>query len=440
MGRSSTKTPIFNNFRILPSKLGLIQSPYLAIDAIVLGKNRVYNCYDVLENILASICESVLEREAQSMIDCQFMENDNLDILLNNDQYQKILDFSDHLPESSPNFRQECMLALFEMFQYTPVAFHMIDERGYFSQGVLLNISEEAHRIYQTKYSLTDFFAPVNIKNDVPAKRVYTIADFMTYEEYEKTPLFEALQMINCYHEATSLLYFQNRPVAALVVYHDQNHPGFSNRELAMLNYIARQVERCFALNLYRNNTKYEREQNATLKGMFNSFPDGVILCDDRGQIEFVNEVAKSILELYCDVPPDTKSIHRFIHQHIMSSWAFSNQNAISLKATPDVKAQIHTFVVTSENMRMRTHHTIQLSVQQNEMHDCWENYLYNGCLTPREQEIYNFVIQGFSTRAIADQLYISISTCKKHLNNIYKKLNVSGRINLLTTRRKYSQ
>lgn len=43
--------------------------------------------------------------------------------------------------------------------------------------------------------------------------------------------------------------------------------------------------------------------------------------------------------------------------------------------------------------------------------------------LTRREQEIIQLVIQGYTNTEIADELFISKGTLKKHLNNMHKKL-----------------
>ena len=48
--------------------------------------------------------------------------------------------------------------------------------------------------------------------------------------------------------------------------------------------------------------------------------------------------------------------------------------------------------------------------------------------LTDRELEISNLLVQRLSNKEIAAKLIISPETVKKHLNNIYGKLNVSGR------------
>ncbi|MGD8778868.1 MAG: response regulator transcription factor [Ignavibacteria bacterium] len=45
--------------------------------------------------------------------------------------------------------------------------------------------------------------------------------------------------------------------------------------------------------------------------------------------------------------------------------------------------------------------------------------------LTPREKEVLSGLVEGYSYKAIADSLFISIDTVKFHFRNIYKKLHV---------------
>ncbi len=48
--------------------------------------------------------------------------------------------------------------------------------------------------------------------------------------------------------------------------------------------------------------------------------------------------------------------------------------------------------------------------------------------LTDREQEILDLVGRGLTNAAVAERLWISPATVKKHLDNIYRKLGVSNR------------
>jgi len=51
--------------------------------------------------------------------------------------------------------------------------------------------------------------------------------------------------------------------------------------------------------------------------------------------------------------------------------------------------------------------------------------------LTPRELELVRMVANGLRNRAIAERLFISEGTVKIHLHNVYRKLEVGGRLEL---------
>ena len=52
--------------------------------------------------------------------------------------------------------------------------------------------------------------------------------------------------------------------------------------------------------------------------------------------------------------------------------------------------------------------------------------------LTPRESELVKMVAEGLRNKAIAERLSISEGTVKIHLHNIYEKVHVDGRLELV--------
>ncbi|HTO14768.1 MAG TPA: response regulator transcription factor [Edaphocola sp.] len=52
--------------------------------------------------------------------------------------------------------------------------------------------------------------------------------------------------------------------------------------------------------------------------------------------------------------------------------------------------------------------------------------------LTPREQEILQQLSKGYRYKEIADHLFIDIETVRKHIHNIYQKLQVSSRMDAI--------
>lgn len=52
-----------------------------------------------------------------------------------------------------------------------------------------------------------------------------------------------------------------------------------------------------------------------------------------------------------------------------------------------------------------------------------------NIILTPRERQIFNLLIQNYSTKDIAAELNISEKTVRNHISNVIQKLGVDSRI-----------
>ncbi len=52
--------------------------------------------------------------------------------------------------------------------------------------------------------------------------------------------------------------------------------------------------------------------------------------------------------------------------------------------------------------------------------------------ISPREQEVIGLALRGLSNQQIGDSLYISLSTVKKHISNIYLKLDVKSRYEMI--------
>ncbi len=67
--------------------------------------------------------------------------------------------------------------------------------------------------------------------------------------------------------------------------------------------------------------------------------------------------------------------------------------------------------------------------VKDQNLQSIWEKYQ----LTSREKEIADMLCKGMKTKRISELLSISISTVRKHIEHIYKKVNVISQTELIT-------
>jgi DNA-binding CsgD family transcriptional regulator len=60
------------------------------------------------------------------------------------------------------------------------------------------------------------------------------------------------------------------------------------------------------------------------------------------------------------------------------------------------------------------------------------DDFLKRYRISEREQEVLRLVVQGYSNRRIAEDLYISLATVKTHLHNLFQKTGADGRFVLI--------
>ena len=56
----------------------------------------------------------------------------------------------------------------------------------------------------------------------------------------------------------------------------------------------------------------------------------------------------------------------------------------------------------------------------------------YKKILAPRQMVVAELIIQGFTDREISDILELAYSTVRTYTRDIYKKMNVNNRVNLV--------
>ena len=59
--------------------------------------------------------------------------------------------------------------------------------------------------------------------------------------------------------------------------------------------------------------------------------------------------------------------------------------------------------------------------------------------LSERELEVLRLIANGMSNREIARELFVSLGTVKKHVNNIYIKFDAHSRTQAIVTARKHN-
>lgn len=102
----------------------------------------------------------------------------------------------------------------------------------------------------------------------------------------------------------------------------------------------------------------------------------------------------------------------------------------VFLKNGDTIRIANFEFKIYLKDVQKGDHKTKTFFVNDSKKQDSFTEY-YD--LTKREEEILYLIIQGKSTKKISDILFISIGTAKNHVLNIFKKVNVHSKFELLT-------
>jgi len=82
--------------------------------------------------------------------------------------------------------------------------------------------------------------------------------------------------------------------------------------------------------------------------------------------------------------------------------------------------------------MYLTKHYTVNYEPETNDIMSHTEKFYKKYNISDREVEIIEALVVGKTNKEIASELYISINTVKTHIKNIYRKLEVKNRVQLL--------
>lgn len=198
------------------------------------------------------------------------------------------------------------------------------------------------------------------------------------------------------------------------------------------------------------NNRLTSRIQKLT--DTMNFYPTGILYLSNKHQIIHANNIAKEYLKAFNINDPmlyDT-----FFMDHLYSYYmrVLRNKETLlplriqdylfSIVKINEIEELCPAYKIFEEELDQT--HPLDKSIdeaiaciyiiysKQNEIQFS-STYLLQLGLTPREIEITEYVTKGLSNIEIAQAMHISENTVKTHLSNIYKKLNINYRTELIT-------
>jgi DNA-binding CsgD family transcriptional regulator len=323
--------------------------------------------------------------------------------------------------------------------------FILPDEAGKFTDFRARNVEEKYHRQFKDYYHQYD---PFNlIPGDACRKRVVRVEDLVSYPSFLSSEYYnDFLRPQQIYYKAVVYLKSRDRLLGMIALLRPKGTQSFSKEDVTLLRavspYIAHALE-----DLELRKSIYVREN--IFRAVETCLCGGVIVLDDAWNLLYANEKAEQLCrkltgsslqkERVPAVPPllledcialkedsgiapaDRRVLPRYRVLEDIHSKPFSVHSQMLPKTmNPDGRAL---FMVSIE----------QLAEDRTKLPAGGEEKLKSLYrLSEREVEIVYRVCEGLRNSEIAERLFISEITVKKHIQNIFDKMGVQSRSALI--------
>ena len=173
----------------------------------------------------------------------------------------------------------------------------------------------------------------------------------------------------------------------------------------------------------YGTKPKYEKKQPASIlhlmQAVIESFVDGIFILTTQGELVHANERARCICQ--GKIPSEIRRICQSLSEsrQLFPSQSISIESEIKTESQAKIRVRAR-WLEANETNNDYLIVTLEDRKQTNQSMAISEAKKY--ALTEREAQVWLLRRANYSYQEIAEELYITINTVKKHLKNIYAK------------------
>ena len=271
---------------------------------------------------------------------------------------------------------------------------------------------------------------PRDPKRHDPDRPFFLTRDLpLTNLEFEQTPFYKKIFAPHHFRHAVGLNLFHRRKwLGAVILIRSAAQGDFSERELEGFHLLRPTLATAF-IRIARIGR--ERLRHRSLQATINSWQNRILLADAAGDIHYASEAARAWLE--CQTQPGhlpEKLLRR------IADWEESRR-----PSTASIPLSKNRDGRESETVRIRRLPTARnqlFLIEWESSNRCpqpdpalWEKLLHQ--LTPAEQRIWPYLIEGQTTKAIAATVERSEATLRKQIRSIMRKAGVKRREGLMS-------
>lgn len=342
--------------------------------------------------------------------------------LLNSREYKRIIEFIYLTSKSSENIRNTIQIALKSVWGYKNTVFWIADNTGHLSDPQLFGVKNRTIYDYIDNYETYDFLHPKKHLQDLKKQIAFNIKnttnkndlrnDFYYKEFIEKYDYVDEM-VVNFIHD--------DELIATLGFLGGKDKKRFKESDIQVFDSIGKVISQRLVQEW---NFERVQKQRKILKSELDDSTDSYILIDHTGHIVYLNRSATHMIN-------ELSNKLNISRKHELVNYLLVN----TINKSGSITIKRDTFEISIKHSDVYYPYSL-IKVEKKEKID--GNYLHQfQMLTSRELEVCRLVVEGYTNKEIASELYISVNTVKRHISNIYNKINVNNRGTLI---KRYNQ
>lgn len=345
--------------------------------------------------------------------------------------YRNILCFVEHIGNHTEHFHEQIQVSLSKIWGYHHTVFWVTDDAGNLSCPHLHRIQDKVIYDYMANYEELDFLHPKKHLNKLPEQKVFFIDDTFSFNLFEKNKYFSGFIKKHQYSDEMVVNFtYQKKLIGTLGLLRPKGELSFDRRDVKRFEVLSTFISQKIFSRMVLENIEYEKR---LLEAYADKSHLGLIILNQAFRVLYHNSSAR---EITADIlsNENEKTIDFFVKKYLLNQET-ANLGFIKTLFSPSYQRyQIHLVPDINPKSKFLKEPVFLVHLKPENSGILLKptvDYDFPN-LTSREMEICHLVEKGYTNLEIAEQLFISINTVKRHIQNIYKKLDVKNRTGLL--------
>ena len=346
--------------------------------------------------------------------------------MLQSRDYDKMLQFIVNIQPDNGNYRKTVLDQLKNFYGYSHMTFFIADNAGNLGNPIASNITDYFLEIYGQYFYKVDMFHTVNIPSKMLQKKVVSVTDLMSYNQFVNTEYYnDFFKKMNLDYQVILPLIIDEKMLGVIGVFKSKDQGEFTQKELLVFNNINRHIAYNFKTSRF---IKSIQNEGFLYKTCSHQAPLGIlVMAQDLKPVYFNEEGSRICMDITsCNsIEASISMVSRLILERITNRLfdGIFVCNAYQIRIIPQI--------IPNACGEIETVYIIYMNKNEKPIEKVLDKIREVYSFSNREKEIIEQIYGGLSNEEIAEKLFISIHTVKTHIENIYRKMGINKRTSL---------